>query len=97
MRRFDLSTIREVDCQWLCGRMFILNLTPSMTNMDVAPVSAMACDAAIVSAFRYCGIGAPNILLADLASDLGCLLISFFFVTLFDMTTVMLSVVTSFA
>jgi hypothetical protein len=32
-----------------------------------------------------------------LASDLGCLFISFFFVTLFDMTTVMSSVPMSFA
>jgi hypothetical protein len=96
MRRFDLSTIQEVDCQCLCGRMFS-TLTPSMTNMDVAPVSTMACNAANESAFRYCGIGGPNISLADLASDLGCLFIYFFFVTLFDMTTVMSSVVTSFS
>ncbi len=68
-----------------------------MKNMDVAPVSAMACNAANESAFRYCGIGRPNIFLADSESDLGCLFISFFFVTLFDMTTVMSSVMMSFA
>jgi hypothetical protein len=37
------------------------------------------------------------LLTPDLASDLGCLFISFFFITLVDMTTVMSSVVTSFA
>jgi hypothetical protein len=77
-----------VDLTCLPSRMLIVNgivagclfsmLTTSMTNMDAAPISAMACNAAIVSAFRYCGIGGPNIFLADSASDLGCLFISFF-------------------
>ncbi len=79
---------------FVAGRLF-LTLTPSMMNIDVAPVSAMACNAAIVSAFRYYGIGGPNIFLADWAIDLVCLFISFVFVTLLDMTTVRSSVVTS--
>jgi hypothetical protein len=61
---------------FVARRLFSMT-TPSMTNMDVAPVSAMACNAANESAFRYCGIGGPNIFPADLASDLGCLFISF--------------------
>jgi hypothetical protein len=32
----------------------------SMMNIAVAPVSAMALFAAMVSAFKYCGIGLPN-------------------------------------
>jgi hypothetical protein len=33
---------------------------PSMMKIDVAPVSAIACDAAMAIALRYCGFGAPN-------------------------------------
>jgi hypothetical protein len=36
----------------------------SMMNMDVAPVSAIAWFVAMVNAFKYCGVGAPNICLA---------------------------------
>jgi hypothetical protein len=34
---------------------------PSMMTMDTAPVSAIAWFVAMVNAFKYCGIGAPNI------------------------------------
>ncbi len=37
---------------------------PSMMNMDMAPVSAIAWFVTMVNAFKYCGIGAPNICLA---------------------------------
>ena len=33
---------------------------PSMIKIDVAPVSAIACDVAMAIALRYCGFGAPN-------------------------------------
>ena len=51
------------------GRRFLHGVT-SMMKIDVAPVSAIACDAAIVIAFRYCGFGAPNRSLAVAAIDL---------------------------
>jgi hypothetical protein len=36
-------------------------LTPSMTNMDVAPVSAIACNVTIVMAFKaLCEVGPNN-------------------------------------
>ena len=38
--------------------------TLSMMNVAVAPVSAMALFAAMVSAFKYCGIGVPNMVCA---------------------------------
>ena len=31
-----------------------------MTKMDVVPVSAIACDVAIVIALRYSGVAVPN-------------------------------------
>ena len=40
-----------------------------MIKIDVAPVSAIASDVAIVIAFRYCVEGLPNILLAVAAID----------------------------
>ena len=45
---------------------------PSMMKIDVAPVSAITCDVAMVIALRYCGcgFGAPNISLAVAAIDL---------------------------
>ena len=43
----------------MAGRRF-LHGVPSMMKIDVSPVSAIACDAAMVIAFRYCGFGAPN-------------------------------------
>ena len=33
---------------------------PSMMNIEVAPVSAISCDAAMAIALRYCGFSAPN-------------------------------------
>ena len=50
-----------------CG---FLHSVPSMMKIKVAPVSAIACDAATAIAFRYCGFGAPNISLAVAAIDL---------------------------
>jgi hypothetical protein len=60
-----------------------------MTNIEVAPVSAMACETAIVRAFKYCGMGLPNICFAVSASDVGTLFGSNLFVAAFNMTTVM--------
>ncbi len=68
-----------------------------MTNIEVSPVSAIACEAAIVRAFKYYGMGLPNIRLAVLASDVGTLFGSPLFDIAFDMTTVMSSVATSFS
>jgi hypothetical protein len=33
---------------------------PSIMNLDVAPVSAIACNAVIVITLRYWEVGAPN-------------------------------------
>ena len=46
------------------ARSRFLHGVPSMMKIEVAPVSAIACDAAIAIAFWYCGFGAPNISLA---------------------------------
>ncbi len=43
----------------IAGRRFWTGV-PSITKVKVAPVSAIACDVAIVIALRYCGKGAPN-------------------------------------
>ena len=64
-------------------------------KMDVAPVSAIASDVAIVIALRYCVDGLPNILPAVSLSDFGVRCGSAFLVVVFDMTTVMSSNVTS--
>jgi hypothetical protein len=77
------------------GRLFF-TYAPSITKIDVAPVSATASDVAIVIAFRYCVDGLPNILLAVSASDVGVRLGSARLVVAFDMTTVMSSDATSF-
>ena len=53
----------------LAGRRF-LHGVPSMMNIEVAPVSAIACDAAMAIALRYCGFGAPNSSRAVAAIDL---------------------------
>ncbi len=37
-----------------------LHSVPPMMKIEVAPVSAIACDAAMAIALRYCGFGAPN-------------------------------------
>ncbi len=47
----------------------LLTCASSMMKMVVAPVSAMASFAAMVSAFKYCGMGLPNIARAAAASD----------------------------
>ena len=57
----------------MAGRRF-LHGVPSMMNIKVAPVSAIACDAAMAIALRYCGVGAPNISLAFAAIDVSCTL-----------------------
>ena len=57
-------------------RLFLTGV-PSMMKIDVAPVSAIASDAAMAIALRYCGFSAPNISLAVAAIDLlvgACLL-----------------------
>ena len=43
--------------------------TPSITKMDVAPVSAMACDVAIVNAFRCSDVALPKRVRAVCAID----------------------------
>ena len=48
----------------LTATRLLLTLAPSIMKMEVDLVSAMACVVAIVNAFRYCGEGQPNNLLA---------------------------------
>ncbi len=43
----------------IAGRRFWTGV-PSITRIEVAPVSAIACNVAIVIALRYCGKGAPS-------------------------------------
>ncbi len=61
---------RCVDLTWLpsgqfivicpiAGRMFLTGV-PSVMNIDVAPVSAIACNVAIIITLKYWGVGAPN-------------------------------------
>ncbi len=58
----------------IAGRRFSHGV-PSMMKIDIAPVSAIACDAAMAIALRYCGFGAPNISHAVAAIDF--LMVSF--------------------
>ncbi len=46
--------------------------TPSITKMDIAPVSATARFVAMVITFRYCGVGSPYKILANAATNVGC-------------------------
>jgi hypothetical protein len=89
-----LPSGRLIVSGFVAGLLFFTS-TPSMTNIKVAPVSAMACEAAIIRAFKYCGMGLPNDRLAVLASDVGNLFGSNLFVTAFNMMTVMSSFATS--
>ena len=79
---------------FIAGRLFFTS-APSMTKIDVAPVSAIASDVAIVIAFRYCVEGLPNILLAVAVSEVGVRCGSAHLVFAFDITTVMSSDATS--
>ena len=71
---------------FFAGHLFLAS-TSSMTKIDVAPVSAIASSVAIVSAFKYCGIGLPYTSLADAVIDVTCLG-SCLFIELFDVITV---------
>ena len=80
------------------GRKFLHGL-PSMMKIEVAPVSAIACNAAMAIALRYFGFGAPNNCLAVAAIDI--LVLACPFLTFdescvrFDVTIVMSSLSTS--
>jgi hypothetical protein len=89
-----LLSSRLIVSGFVAGLLFF-TLTPSMTNIEVALVSAMACEAAIVRALKYCGMGLPNIRLAISASDVGALFGPDLFVAAFNMVTVMSSFATS--
>jgi hypothetical protein len=54
-----VSSGRLMVSERMAGRMF-LHGVPSMMKIEVAPVSAIACDAAMAIALRYSGFGAPN-------------------------------------
>jgi hypothetical protein len=56
---------------FVANRLFSAS-TPSITKMDVAPVSATARFVAMVIAFRYCGFGLPYKILANAANNVGC-------------------------
>ncbi len=56
---------------------FVANLlfstsTPSITKLDVAPISATASFIAIVIALRYCSFGLLYKICANAANDVGC-------------------------
>ena len=89
-----LPSGRLIVSGFIAGRLFFTS-APSMIKIDVAPVSAIASDVAIVMAFRYCVEGLPNILLAVAASDVGGRRGSARLVFAFDMTPVMSSDATS--
>ena len=71
---------------FFAGRLFLVP-TPSMTKIDVAPVSAIASSVATVSKFKYYGIGLPCTSLAAAAIDVTCL-VGCLFIDLFDVITV---------
>jgi hypothetical protein len=54
--------------KFVAGQMFLMGV-PSIMNMDVTPVSAIACNVAIVAALSYWGVGAPNKCLSVTAND----------------------------
>ncbi len=56
-----------VNC-FVAGQVFLTGVS-SIMNMDVAPVSAIACDVAMVIALRYWGVGVPNRCLAVATND----------------------------
>jgi len=89
-----LPSGRLIVSGFIAGRLFFM-AAPSMMKIDVAPVSAIASDVAIVMAFRYCIDGLPKILLAVTASYVGGRRGSARLVFAFDMTTVMSSDATS--
>ncbi len=91
-----LPSSRLIVSGFVAGLLFFTS-TPSMTNIEVAPVFAIACEVAIVRAFKYCGMGLPNIHFAVSASDVGALSGSPHFDMVFDVTTVMSSVAMSFS
>jgi len=64
--------------------------TPSITNMDVAPVSATAIFVAMVMAFKYCGFGLPYNILANAPNNFGSILfVWLLWVATFDVMTVL--------
>jgi hypothetical protein len=89
-----LPSGRLIVSGFIACRLFLTS-APSMIKIDVATVSAIASDVAIVMAFRYWVEGLPNILLAVAASDGVGRCDSARLVVAFDMTTVMSSDVTS--
>jgi hypothetical protein len=79
---------------FVAGLLFFTS-APSIMKIDVAPVSAIASDVAIVMALRCWFDGLPNILPAVSVSDFGVCQGSAFLVVVFDMTTVMSSTASS--
>ncbi len=64
---------------FIAGQMFLTGV-PSIMNMNVAPVSAIACNIAIVIALRYWGVQVPNRCPAVAVNDgqeAGCACITF--------------------
>ncbi len=80
------------------ARRRFLHVVPPMMKIKVAPVSAIACNAAMAIALRYCGFGAPNNCLAVAAIDVlvaACPGLYDKFGVQFDVTTVMSSLSTT--
>ncbi len=56
---------------FVANRLFSMS-TPSITKMDVTPVSASARFIAMVITFRCCSFGLPYKILANAANDVDC-------------------------
>jgi hypothetical protein len=73
---------------FVANRLFATS-TPSITKMEVAPISAMAWFGVMVIALRYCDFGMPYMVLANAANNVGsCCGFWRLLVAKFDMTTI---------
>ncbi len=89
MRRFDFSTIRGLTVRGFVANCLFSMSTPSITKMDVAPVSATARFVAMVIVLRYCSFGLPYKVLANAANNFGCCCVFWrLLVAKFDTTTI---------
>ena len=89
-----LPSGRLIVSGFVAGLLFFTS-TPSMKNIEVAPVSAIACEAAILRDLSIVAWGCQASVSPFQSSDVGALFGSDLFVVAFDMVTVMSSFVTS--
>ena len=88
MCRLYLSSIWQINRQWIFSGLLSSISIPSISKNDVALVSAMAFNVAIVSAFRYCDIRLLNTTLAASAIDVDVLLDVLLWDEVFNVTIV---------